>query len=394
MSEFPEERLDLSTEQGFGYFAGYPAALLKQGRYRIIRKLGFGPRSSAWLASDLQSEGESFVALKILTTHATSEQSLELHALQEIRRGNRYELPILRDNFIEKSRHGDHLCCALNLLGTDVDAFRKTSPTKSLRVHTVKKVIASLLEPLCDLSEIGIIHRAVKADNFLFSVAQRAVDIRPILDASPPSVVQQEVTVNGTKYPIVLSEPFSHGHQWDDDLSSVANYGIHLSNLGHAKIVGKDVSWDTGVDPSLRPPEVILATGMDAKADIWMLGCATYHLLTGTPLFSQGLNDIEHLARILAITGDSFKIATAQKSKRLSEFFDADGYFEHPIPDTNLEAALRGAGTIPEKDVQGVVDFIQECLSLHPEDRPSAADLVGHEWVKSGLACSCGYCAS
>lgn len=333
------------------------------------------------------------MALKVLTTHATHENSLELYTLQEIFRGNHYDLPTLQDNFTEKSHHGDHLCFALNLLGPDVDTFRKTSPTNSLRVHTVRKVIASLVEPLCDLGEIGIIHGAVKADNFLFFVGQRGVDIQPILDASPPSVVQQEFIVNGTKYPIVLSEPFAHGHQWDDDLTSVANYGIHLSNVGHAKLVGKDASWDTSVDPSLRPPEVILATGMDAKTDIWMLGCATYHLLTGMPLFPQGLDDTEHLARILAITGDFFKTSTAQNSKRVDEFFDADGYFKHPIPDTSLEAEVRGAGNVPEEDIPGVVEFILECLSLHPEDRPSATDLVGHAWVKNGLACSCGYCA-
>ena len=54
MSQLPEEPLDLSHEQGFGYFPGYPGSLLKEGRYKILRKLGFGPRSSVWLASDLQ----------------------------------------------------------------------------------------------------------------------------------------------------------------------------------------------------------------------------------------------------------------------------------------------------------------------------------------------------
>lgn len=56
---------------------------------------------------------------------------------------------------------------------------------------------------------------------------------RPTLDALRPSVVLKEVTVNGLKYPIVLSEPLSHGHKWDDSHDAVAGYSIRLSNFGH-----------------------------------------------------------------------------------------------------------------------------------------------------------------
>ena len=67
----------------------------------------------------------------------------------------------------------------------------------------------------------------------LFWVPNRAVDLNPILDASPPSVVLQEVTVDGVEFPIVLSEPFSHDHKWDDGRADVSNYAVHLSNFGH-----------------------------------------------------------------------------------------------------------------------------------------------------------------
>lgn len=53
MSPFPEESLELTREQGAGYFLGRPDMLLKDGQYRIIRKLGYGRRSSVWLVVDL-----------------------------------------------------------------------------------------------------------------------------------------------------------------------------------------------------------------------------------------------------------------------------------------------------------------------------------------------------
>ncbi|KAF8062421.1 kinase-like domain-containing protein [Lyophyllum atratum] len=406
MSQFPEEPLDLSTEQGFGYFAAYPGLLLKEGRYEIIRKLGFGPRSSVWLASDLQSVSGLFVALKLLTTHATAEKSQELSALQAISLGaDSDNLPVLRDHFTEQSHHGEHQCFALDPLGPDLDTFRQTSPTRSLKVHTVKKVVASAVEALCDFEELDIIHggtkpdiaTALKADNLLFWVSEGAVNVQPIVDASLPSGVQKDVTVDGKRYPVVRSEPCGNQWHWDDDNFNIANYSIYLNNLGHTTGKGKDASWDTSVDPSLRPPEVILGTGFDIKIDTWMLGCATYYLLTGRPLFEEGLDDIQHLARMQAITEDFLDPAISLKSKRVKEFFDADGtlrYIHSMIHLTIylLQAELTETGCVSEEDIPAVVEFLQECLSLDPEDRPSAPDLFGNAWLRSGYACSCGYC--
>ncbi|KAF8056924.1 kinase-like domain-containing protein [Lyophyllum atratum] len=395
MAQFPEEPLDLSMEQGFGYFAGYPGLLLKEGRYKIIRKLGFGPRSSVWLASDLQSVSGLFVALKLLTTHATAEKSQELSALQAISRLGPWDgLSILRDHFTEQSHHGEHQCFALDALGVDLDTFRQTSPTRSLKVHTVKKVIACAVEALIDLEALDIIHGALKADNLLFWVSQRAVNVQPIADDSLPSDVHKEVTVDGKRYPVVRSEPCGNQWRWDDDNFNIANYAIYLNNLGHARATGrgKDASWDTSVDPSLRPPEVILGTGFDIKIDTWMLGCATYYLLTGRPLFEEGLDDIQHLARMQAITEDFLDPAISLKSKRVKEFFDADGYFDHLIPETSLQTELTETGCVSEEDIPAVVEFLKECLSLDPEDRLSASELIGSPWVRGGFACSCGYC--
>ena len=54
MSQFPEEPLNLPTSEGFGYYPAYPSLKLKEGRYEVIRKLGYGPRSSLWLVEDFK----------------------------------------------------------------------------------------------------------------------------------------------------------------------------------------------------------------------------------------------------------------------------------------------------------------------------------------------------
>ena len=50
MSLFPEEPLNLTAGEGFGYFPSYPGQKLNNDQYEITRKLGYGPRSSVWMA--------------------------------------------------------------------------------------------------------------------------------------------------------------------------------------------------------------------------------------------------------------------------------------------------------------------------------------------------------
>jgi hypothetical protein len=48
MSQFPEEPLASTAE---GYYPIKVGQSLKDGHYKVLRKLGWGPRSTVWLAS-------------------------------------------------------------------------------------------------------------------------------------------------------------------------------------------------------------------------------------------------------------------------------------------------------------------------------------------------------
>jgi hypothetical protein len=49
-----KELLKRSAADTFGFFPAYPGLLLKLGRYKVIRLLGFGQFSSAVLVEDLE----------------------------------------------------------------------------------------------------------------------------------------------------------------------------------------------------------------------------------------------------------------------------------------------------------------------------------------------------
>ena len=179
MSQFPEEPL---SDAGSGYFPASPSQTLKNGHYKVIRKLGWGPRSSVWLATyPVEYAAPSrpckllitrtctsgivmeYCVIKILTVHATDEHrglSPEIKALQAVYDQAGYKrLPCLHDNFFESSDHGKHLCIVFLDILPDIDTtLRLTAPDKYLRVHIVKKIIASITEPLQYLHQAGFFH--------------------------------------------------------------------------------------------------------------------------------------------------------------------------------------------------------------------------------------------
>lgn len=99
-----------------------------------------------------------YIAIKILTVHATQQQNHELQILQTIQRQDLDDLPIIQCHFTVNSAHGGHLCIGLAVLGASVEDLRLTSPTKTLPVHVVQKAIGSIMGPLLSLHNISVVH--------------------------------------------------------------------------------------------------------------------------------------------------------------------------------------------------------------------------------------------
>jgi serine/threonine protein kinase len=156
MSQFPEEQLDSSV----GYFAAQLGQTLQNSRWSIIRKLGWGPRSSTWLAVD-SNVPDNITAVKIFTVAATVDPytSNELDMLRGPLSGPTLPFPSIRGHFYEQSPKGKHLCLVLNVLGPSVESFRPGNDNGAcLPLHVVKKIVADIVEALCELQKKNIIH--------------------------------------------------------------------------------------------------------------------------------------------------------------------------------------------------------------------------------------------
>lgn len=61
------------------------------------------------------------------------------------------------------------------------------------------------------------------------------------------------------------------------------------------------------------------------------------------------------------------------------------GIFKLEIPKITLESRISSRGVIQADDIPGIIGFLQKCLILDPVRRPTAGDLISHEWLKLGF---------
>ncbi|KAF9514864.1 hypothetical protein BS47DRAFT_1392124 [Hydnum rufescens UP504] len=359
---FPEEPLLKILEQGAGFFPARPGLVLGDGKYRILRKLGWGQHSSPWLVDGLRFTPKRYFTVKILTAKATHSHHAgdthELELLRSIKDVRFSRLPHLHDDFELSGPHGRHLCFVMDLLSTSAQALRMSTPTQTLAVHSVKTIIALLLEGLTELHDLGIVHTDTKADNILFEVGAEEVIIAPIL-ASEPLAIEGSFELEGQSYPILRSQPITPRVRWDDDWLRAEDWSISLIDLGYGLRPGKD-----------------------------LLPITTFELLTGVSLFApEGNSDWsyedDHLAKMHELTGDSFSTSFLERATRSKDYFTARRCVQGTlarIPNltpTPIESILQQySALLLEEDLKPAADFIRACTRIDPEERPPAETQV------------------
>jgi serine/threonine-protein kinase SRPK3 len=158
---FPEEPLDLSPSEGGGY---YPAAIhqrIHNGEYEIIRKLGYGPRSSTWLVLHTPHNEPIYSALKIFTVAASEEaEGTELPILKAISDLRRFDLrlPVFLGSFSEQSASGTHLCIVMSAFATSARALQRGADENRLPVHVVQELVYTVANALAGLHKENIMH--------------------------------------------------------------------------------------------------------------------------------------------------------------------------------------------------------------------------------------------
>ncbi|XP_038841706.1 SRSF protein kinase 1-like isoform X2 [Salvelinus namaycush] len=149
---------------------------LFNGRYHVIRKLGWGHFSTVWLAWDIQLK--RFVAMKVVKSaeHYTETAVDEIKLLRSVRNTDpddpKREMVVqLLDDFKISGINGTHVCMVFEVLGHHLLKWIIKSNYQGLPLPCVKSIIRQVLQGLDYLhTKCEIIHTDIKPENILLTV--------------------------------------------------------------------------------------------------------------------------------------------------------------------------------------------------------------------------------
>ncbi|MDP2957846.1 MAG: protein kinase [Longimicrobiales bacterium] len=204
-------------------------------RYALERELGAGGMATVYLATDLKHDRP--VALKVLRPDLAASLGTE-RFLAEIRLTARLQHPHIVALFDSGEAAGFLYYVMPCIEGESLRA--RLDREKRLDLEAMLAIARPVAQALAYAHELGIVHRDIKPENILFSRGQPFVT---------DFGVARAVSVAG---------------------------GAHLTGTG--VVVGT---------PAYMSPEQVLGDeGVDARSDVYSLGCVIYEMLAGTPPFT------------------------------------------------------------------------------------------------------------
>uniref|UniRef100_A0A8C5UAS4 non-specific serine/threonine protein kinase n=135 Tax=Neoaves TaxID=3078114 RepID=A0A8C5UAS4_9PASS len=367
---------------------------LFNGRYHVIRKLGWGHFSTVWLAWDIQ--GRRFVAMKVVKSaeHYTETALDEIKLLKSVRNSDpndpsKERVVQLLDDFKISGVNGSHICMVFEVLGHHLLKWIIKSNYQGLPLPCVKKIIKQVLQGLDYLhTKCRIIHTDIKPENILLCVNDQYIR-RLAAEATEWQRSGAPPPSGSLLYTLPLGKSAAGNFLLNPlEPKNADKLKVKIADLGNACWVHKHFTEDIQTR-QYRSLEVLIGSGYNTPADIWSTACMAFELATGDYLFEPHSGedysrDEDHIALIIELLGKiPRKLILAGKYSK--EFFTKKGDLKHitKLKPWGLFEVLVEKYEWAQEEAAAFTDFLLPMLELIPEKRATAAECLRHPWLNS-----------
>ena len=295
------------------------------GSYRLVEKLGAGGMGEVWRAEHQLLARQA--AIKLVHPEALDEPRVAALILERFRREAQTLASLRSRHTIELYDYGvtddGAFFFVMELLdGLDLaELVRVHGPQPAARVIPI---IAQACQSLAEAHEAGLLHRDVKPANLYLCRAADEVDIIKVLDFGIVHSVAEPLEEVGAA--AATSAPLPSTGR-----IPVTGNGERLTAIG--AVIGT---------PGYIPPEQAIGEPLDARGDLYALGCVAWYLLTGAEVYP-------------ADDGDAVLMR----------------HIREPVPDLRS----RVSGWLP----YDLEQLVLACLAKQPAARPASARALALE---------------
>ncbi|KAG6261908.1 hypothetical protein E4U47_008058 [Claviceps purpurea] len=364
----------------------HPVALgdvLKNGRYKVLHKLGWGGHATTWAAKD--QKDNRYVAVKIMVSKVEGSRELKmlraLSALPKDHPGSSYVNQVL-DHFTLAGPNGTHNCLVLELVGPNVAEFVDSYCIDHRLPAKLAKLFAKqALQGLDFLVANGIVHGdlhtknlaivvpgldSLNEEDFIVRLGKFQTGAVTKLDDGPwaPNVPTQ----------IILPALFR-----EQDILAAPCPSIKIIDFGEA-FFSDDAPSTLNTPLVLRAPEIIFGDPLDLRVDLWSAGCLIFELVVGYQLF-HGWIPPHVVDDMLALTAEELPSRWQAQWSAMQQ--DEPNRYGGLALQKRLERVYFHDDTDAEftmEEIACIAKVIAGLLRLEPSLRATASQILTQEW--------------